>query len=164
MAGARGVRLDTADSRLLVTWAVTRALLLLCVFKVFTIPGPDVTSDVEVIYQGWFEILRTGTFPLDDVTWQYPPAAALAVLSPGALPFLDYTSAFFVLTLLCDAVVLGFLRYAGGRPGKQQTGSWVWVGGVPLLGPTAYARYDLMVTAVAVLALLAGARRARAMG
>lgn len=29
---------------------------------------------------------------------------------------------------------------------------------MPLLGPTVYARYDLMVTAVAVAALLAGVR------
>jgi hypothetical protein len=40
----------------------------------------------------------------------------------------------------------------------------VWVAGVPLLGPTVYARYDVMVTAVAVAALLAGVRHPRAMG
>jgi hypothetical protein len=143
---------------------VTRALLLLCVFKVLVLPGPDVTSDVSVIYQGWYDVLRTGTYPLDDVTWQYPPAAALAILSPGLLPFLEYTSAFFVLVLLCDAAVLGLLLYAGRRPGKCLSGAWVWVAGVPLLGPTAYARYDLMVTAVAVAALLAGVRHPRLFG
>ncbi|MFC7309089.1 glycosyltransferase 87 family protein [Streptomyces monticola] len=167
MAGASATRLPLrlpADARLLGLWLLTRTLLLLCVFKVFTVPGPDVTSDVSVIYQGWYEILRTGTFPLDDVTWQYPPAAALAVLSPGLLPFLDYPSAFFVLAFGCDAVVAALLRYAGGRPGKRRTGAWVWTVGVPLLGPTAYARYDLLVTAVAVVALLAGARHARVLG
>jgi hypothetical protein len=40
----------------------------------------------------------------------------------------------------------------------------VWVIGVPLLGPTVYARYDVMVTAVAMAALLAGARHPKAMG
>jgi hypothetical protein len=40
----------------------------------------------------------------------------------------------------------------------------VWVAGVPLLGPTAYARYDLMVAAVAVAALLVGVRRPRLLG
>ena len=40
----------------------------------------------------------------------------------------------------------------------------MWVVGVALLGPTVYARYDLMVTAVAVAALLAGARHPRTMG
>ncbi|MDI3403069.1 glycosyltransferase family 87 protein [Streptomyces cavernicola] len=150
--------------RLLALWLTSRTLLLLCVLKVLTVPGPDVTSDVEVIYQSWYEILRAGTFPLDDVTWQYPPAAALAVLSPGLLPFLDYPTAFFTLCCLCDAAVLALLRYAGTRPGRRTTGAWAWTVGVPLLGPTAYARYDLMVTAVAVLALLAGVRHARVLG
>ncbi|MFE0135344.1 glycosyltransferase 87 family protein [Streptomyces sp. NPDC059037] len=150
--------------RILAVWGLTRTVLLLCVLQVLTAPGPDVTSDVWVIYQGWYEVLRTGTFPLDDVTWQYPPAAALAVLSPALLPFLGYGTAFFVLALLADALVIGLLLYAGRRPGKSLRGAWVWVAGVALLGPTVYARYDLMVTAVAVAALLAGARHPRTMG
>ncbi|MBJ3807412.1 DUF2029 domain-containing protein [Streptomyces flavofungini] len=150
--------------RLLALWAPTRALLLLCVFHVIVIPGPDVTNDVAFIYQGWYEVLRTGTFPLDDVTWQYPPAAALAILGPGMLPFLGYPAAFFLLAFVADAVVTGLLVYAAGRPGRTLRGAWVWTAGVALLGPTAYARYDLMVTAVAVAALLAGARRAHTAG
>lgn len=149
---------------LLAAWAGSRAVLLLFVFRVYVFPGPDVTSDVSVIYRGWYEVLRQGTFPLDDVTWQYPPAAALAVLSPAALPFLSYAHAFYVLACLSDAVVLALLVRAGGRPGRSPRGAWVWAAGVPLLGPTVYARYDLMVTAVAVAALLAGARRPRVMG
>ncbi|MEV5980097.1 glycosyltransferase 87 family protein [Streptomyces sp. NPDC052114] len=151
-------------ARILTVWVLTRAVLLLCVFHVLTAPGPDVTSDVSVIYQGWYEVLRTGTFPLDDVTWQYPPAAALAILSPALLPFLGYASAFFVLSFLCDAAVCGLLLYAGRRPGTSLRGAWTWVLGVALLGPIVYARYDVMVTAVAVAALLAGARHPRAMG
>nr|WSS68425.1 DUF2029 domain-containing protein [Streptomyces sp. NBC_01175] len=159
------VRTDANGRALsLAVWGLTRAVLLLCVFKVFTVPGPDVTSDVSVIYRGWYEVLHTGTYPLDDVTWQYPPAAALAVLSPDLLPFLEYASAFFVLVLLCDALVFGLLLYAGSRPGTRDAGAWLWVAGVPLLGPTVYARYDLMVTAVAVAALLAGVRHPRVMG
>ncbi|MDT0570223.1 glycosyltransferase 87 family protein [Streptomyces sp. DSM 3412] len=149
---------------LLTLWGATRLLLLLFVFKVFVFPGPDVTGDVSVIYQGWYGTLRAGTYPLDDVTWQYPPAAALAILSPALLPFLDYASAFFVLALLADLAVLALLLYAGARPGKTWRGARVWVAGLPLLGPTVYARYDVMVTAVAVAALLAGSRHPRAMG
>ncbi|MGW0759800.1 glycosyltransferase 87 family protein [Streptomyces sp. NPDC002814] len=161
--------MDSAGARrslgwLLGTWGLTRLVLLLYVFKVFVFPGPDVTSDVSVIYQGWYEVLRTGTFPLGDVTWQYPPAAALAILSPALLFFLDYANAFFVLAFLADLAVLGLLLYAGLRPGRSLRGAWVWVAGVPLLGPTVYARYDVMVTAVAVAALLAGARHPRVMG
>ncbi|MFE3517326.1 glycosyltransferase 87 family protein [Streptomyces sp. NPDC059166] len=148
----------------LAVWSLTRTVLMLCVLKVFTVPGPDVTSDVSVIYRGWYEVLRAGSFPRDDVTWQYPPAAALAVLSPDLLPFLGYATAFFVLALLCDALVFGLLLYAGGRHGGRPAGVWLWVAGVPLLGPTVYARYDLMVTAVAVAALLAGVRQPRVLG
>ncbi|MFF2718713.1 glycosyltransferase 87 family protein [Streptomyces sp. NPDC058011] len=147
-----------------VAWALTRGALLLCVVHVFTVPGPDVTVDVSVIYRGWYETLLTGTYPLDDVTWQYPPGAALAVLSPALLPFWEYASAFYVLVLLCDAVVFGLLLYAGRRPGIRAAGAWVWIVGVPLLGPTVYARYDLMVTAVAVAALLAGVRHPKVLG
>jgi hypothetical protein len=149
---------------LLAVWGLTRLALLLFVFKVFVFPGPDVTSDVSFIYHGWYEVLREGTFPREDVTWQYPPAAALAILSPAVLPFLEYAHAFFVLTFLADFAVLALLMFAGHRPGRTLRGAWVWVIGVPLLGPTVYARYDVMVTAVAVAALLAGARRPRLMG
>ncbi|MFF5156956.1 glycosyltransferase 87 family protein [Streptomyces sp. NPDC000348] len=149
---------------LLLLWTLTRAALLLCVLKVIVFPGPDVTSDVSVIYRGWYDVLRTGTFPLDDVTWQYPPAAALAILSPGLLPFLEYATAFFVLACLADLVTLCLLRYAGRRSGRSPRGAWVWVAGVPLLGPTVYARYDVMVTAVAVAALLAAGRYPRSAG
>ncbi|MEV5545075.1 glycosyltransferase 87 family protein [Streptomyces sp. NPDC052309] len=145
-------------------WGATRLMLLLFVFKVYVFPGPDVTSDVSVIYRDWYEVLRTGTFPLNDVTWQYPPGAALAVLSPALLPFLGYATAFFVLACAADLTVLLLLRYAGRRPGRSERGAWVWVAGVPLLGPTVYARYDVMVTAVAVAALLAAARHPRAAG
>ncbi|MFF3905219.1 glycosyltransferase 87 family protein [Streptomyces sp. NPDC001848] len=149
---------------LLATWVLTRVGLLLFVFKVWVFPGPDVTSDVSVIYQGWYDTLRTGRFPQGDVTWQYPPAAALAILSPALLPFLEYAQAFFVLACVADLLVFGLLLYAGVGRGKSLRGAWVWVAGVPLLGPTVYARYDLMVTAVAVAALLAGMRRPRLMG
>jgi len=149
---------------LLLTWGVTRLLLLLFVFKVYLFPGPDVTSDVSVIYQGWYDVLRTGTFPLDDVTWQYPPAAALAILSPGLLPFLEYAQAFFVLAFVADVAALLLLLYAGTGPGRRLRGAWVWVAGVPLLGPTVYSRYDVMVTAVAVAAVLAAGRHPRVAG
>ncbi|MBW5254004.1 DUF2029 domain-containing protein, partial [Streptomyces sp. P01-B04] len=145
-------------------WALTRSLLLLCVVKVIVVPGPDVTSDVSVIYHGWYDVLSSGSYPRSDVTWQYPPVAALAILSPALLPFLDYASAFFVLAFLCDALVLGLLLYAGRGTARRTAGAWVWVAGVPLLGTTAYARYDVMVTAVAVAALLAGIRHPRLLG
>ncbi len=151
-------------ARLLTAWGATRLVLLLFVLKVLVFPGPDVTGDVSVIYRDWYDVLRTGTFPLDDVTWQYPPAAAFAILSPALLPFLEYATAFFVLACAADLAVLALLWRAGRGCGRSSRGAWVWVAGVPLLGPTVYARYDVMVTAVAVAALLAAGRHPRVAG
>ncbi|MBV2355579.1 DUF2029 domain-containing protein [Streptomyces sp. J2-1] len=145
-------------------WCATRVLVVLMVLRVLPVPGVDVTSDVSVIYRGWYDVLRHGTFPLADVTWQYPPAAALPVLSPGLLPFLSYLHAFVVLVALADLAVLVMLLRAGRAPDRSGRGVWFWIAGVPLLGPTGYARYDLMVTAVAVAALLAGVRHPRLLG
>ncbi|MFJ2933356.1 glycosyltransferase 87 family protein [Streptomyces sp. NPDC087219] len=164
MTGAVGTGSRTRLRLPLGLWGLTRIILLLCVFKVVVVPGPDATAEVGQIYQGWFDVLRTGEYPRSDVTWQYPPAAALAILSPVLLPFLGYATAFFVLAFLCDAFVMGLLLHTGRRAGRSMRGAWLWLAAVPLLGPTAYARYDVMVTAVAVAALLAVRRDPRVLG
>ncbi|MFI9049692.1 glycosyltransferase 87 family protein [Streptomyces sp. NPDC053427] len=145
-------------------WCATRAVVVLCALRVIRLPGPDVSSDVRVIYRAWAEVLGAGAFPLGDVTWQYPPGAALAVLSPGLLPFLDYGPAFVAVVLVADAVGLALFLRMARRPGNRPAGAWVWIVGVALLGPTAYARYDLMAALVAAMALFAAARRPRVAG
>ncbi|MET7638822.1 glycosyltransferase family 87 protein [Streptomyces sp. NPDC005438] len=144
-------------------WLLTRAVLLLCVFGALTLSGPDVTSDIRVIYAGWADLLGDGSFPHDDVTWQYPPLAALPVLAPTLLPW-SYPTGFFLLACATDAGVLALLWRAAARPGASPAGVWVWIAGLPLLGPTAYARYDVMVTALVVGALLLAVRHPRTAG
>ncbi|MYS22597.1 MULTISPECIES: glycosyltransferase 87 family protein [unclassified Streptomyces] len=146
------------QGRALAAWAVSRAALMLFVFRVARFPGQVILHDVSDVYQGWYPVLRGGSFPAHDVTWQYPPGAAAVMVAPAAVPFLGYASAFFCLALLADAVVLAALLVDARRSGRL-TGAWVWIGGVVLGGPIVYARYDVMVTAVAVLALLALRRR-----
>ncbi|WP_280665892.1 MULTISPECIES: glycosyltransferase 87 family protein [unclassified Kitasatospora] len=140
------------------SWAATRLLILLLVFGVIRISQLDVTTDVSVIYHGWFEVLQTGTFPMDDVTWQYPPGAALVMLLPGMLPW-SYLTSFFVLCGVFDAVAMTMLVRNGSRKGRSLLGGWIWVLGVPLLGPTVYCRYDILVTAIAIAGLLVLLRR-----
>lgn len=159
-----GARSGRPIAAAVTVWLLTRTVLMLIVLRVVVTPGSDVTPDVSVTYRGWYEVLRAGTFPQADVTWQYPPGAAFAVLSPALLPFLGYATAFFTLCLLCDALVLGLLLRVGRRPDRSMRGVWVWVAGVAAIGPTVYARYDLMVTAVAVCALLVGLRRPQLLG
>ncbi|MER6395112.1 glycosyltransferase 87 family protein [Kitasatospora sp. NPDC001603] len=140
------------------TWLASRALLLLLVTGVLRMAGGDITTDVWLIYHGWYGVLQTGTFPLDDVTWQYPPGAALVIMLPGLLPW-SYLVSFWVICGLADAVAMALLVRTGLRRGRALTGAWVWVAGVPLLGPMIYNRYDVIVTAVAVAGLLALIRR-----
>jgi hypothetical protein len=146
------------SGRALAVWAVTRAGILLYVFKVFRLPRQVILSDVSHVYLPWFEVLRHGAFPAHDVTWQYPPGAAAVMAAPAALPLVSYTTGFFALAFLADALVLAALLY-DARRASRMPGVWVWVAGVALLGPLVYARYDVLVTAVAVAALLALRRR-----
>ncbi|OEJ26632.1 hypothetical protein BGM19_15765 [Streptomyces agglomeratus] len=137
-------------------WLTTRLVMLallaqpLAAFDVGTISG-----EVHRIYYGWYGQLARGDFPLDDVMWQYPPGAALVILGPGALPWLTYFQAFLVLTLAADALVALALARAGRRPGRSTAGAWLWVCALPLLLHLPLVRYDVQVTALAVLALLA---------
>ncbi|WP_377272014.1 glycosyltransferase 87 family protein [Peterkaempfera sp. SMS 1(5)a] len=146
------------------SFVATRVLIVLMCLGVWKISGLDVTGDVSVIYHGWYEVLKTGTFPMDDVTWQYPPGAALVMLAPGLLPW-SYLTDFMVLTGVFDVLAMLLLVRAGVRGRRRYAGAWLWVVAVPMLGPTVYARYDLIVTAVSIAGLLAlGRRRSRLAG
>jgi hypothetical protein len=133
---------------------MTRAGMLLLLF-VDRIGDSSVAGEVHTLYRRWYEQLGQGAFPLNDVTWQYPPGAALVFLSPGALPWLTYFQAFVALTLAADALVTLALARAGVH------GAWMWVCGLPLLLHLPLARYDVLVSAIAVLALLAMRERPR---
>lgn len=160
---------------LAVVFVGTRASLFLSVTKPEIFSLPSISYDVDTVYQHWYSILRSGTFPQGDVMWQYPPAAAAVLLAPGLLP-LDYPTAFYTLSLVADVATMGVLLTLGRptRPGTNATPTlrsatrqwrlapaWVWTLGVLLQGPIGYARYDLMVTAVAVTGLTLVARRHR---
>ncbi|MEC3993574.1 glycosyltransferase 87 family protein [Actinacidiphila sp. DG2A-62] len=134
--------------------------MLVFVFKVFRLPKQVILNDVSHVYEPWFAVLRHGTFPAHDVTWQYPPGAAAVMAAPAALPLVSYTTGFFCLAFLADAGVLAALLRDARRSGRA-AGAWVWTAGVALLGPLVYARYDVLVTAVAVAAMLALPRRPR---
>jgi hypothetical protein len=116
--------------------------------------------EVHRTYFGWYEVLRHGHFPVGDVTWQYPPGAALAMLAPGLLPFLTYLQAFAVLMLVTDAVTQAALvrvslrRNGGVHRGRSTAGAWMWALSMPLLLGMPFGRYDLPVTALAMAALL----------
>ncbi|WP_225848412.1 glycosyltransferase 87 family protein [Streptomyces sp. HPF1205] len=144
-------------------WAVTRAALMVFVFQVVRFPGQFVVHDVEDVYRRWYPQLRAGVFPSHDVTWQYPPGAAAVLVAPAVLPFLGYAAAFYWLALLTDALVTAVFL-AGSRGNGRLAGAWTWVLGAAAAGPVVFSRYDVMVTAVGVCALLALRRGGRAAG
>ncbi|MFI1052474.1 glycosyltransferase 87 family protein [Streptomyces griseoruber] len=146
-------------------WLASRALMLwLLAHDSLGILGGRVGREVWHLYHHWYGVLAHGAFPAHDTLWQYPPGAGLVLLSPGVLPWWTYFQAFVALTVLSDAAVACALAHAGTRPGRTLAGAAVWVGGLPLLVRVPFARYDVQVTALAVISLLALARSTRVCG
>jgi hypothetical protein len=139
------------------------------VFQAVRFPGQYVVHDVEDVYRRWYPVLRAGAFPEHDVAWQYPPGAAAVLVAPAALPFLRYAAAFYWLALLTDVLVTAVFLAEAGRSGRDRgrarwAGAWTWVLGTAAAGPVVFARFDVMVTAVGVCALMALRRSPRAAG
>ncbi|MFK4148129.1 glycosyltransferase 87 family protein [Streptomyces sp. NPDC004065] len=147
-------------------WLLTRALMLwLLAHNTRPLLGRGaVAREVWKLYHHWYVVLSHGAFPAHDTLWQYPPGAGPVLLSPALLPGLTYFQAFVTLTLAADALVALALARAGTRPGRSLRGAGYWTLGLPLLLHVPLARYDIQVTALAVLALLALARSTRACG
>ncbi|MGW5196348.1 glycosyltransferase 87 family protein [Streptomyces spiralis] len=148
------------------TWLLTRALMLwLLVHDGLPLLGRGaVAREVWLLYRHWYTVLSHGAFPAHDTLWQYPPGAGVVLLSPALLPGLTYFQAFVALTLAADALITLALARAGTRPGRSLRGAAYWTLGLPLLMHVPLARYDVQVTAIAVLALLALGRSPRACG
>ncbi|MEW2399535.1 glycosyltransferase 87 family protein [Streptomyces sp. NPDC046862] len=152
---------------LAVAWPATRALMLwlLAHNHLPALGGGGVAREVYRLYAGWHDILSGGAYPQGDPLWQYPPGAGPLLLAPGLLPGLTYFQAFVVLTLAADAVVTAALAHAGTRPeGRSPTGAALWTAALPVLLCLPLVRYDVLVTAFAVIALLTFSRSKRACG
>jgi hypothetical protein len=137
---------------LIAYWCASRLVMLALLRK----GTGDIAVEVHELYHHWSRVLVHGTFPIGDVTWQYPPGAALVMAAPALVPVLSYLQAFVLLMFAADALtLLALLRAGTGRPGRSTAGAWFWALGLPLMLQLSYARYDLLVTAIAVLGLLA---------
>jgi hypothetical protein len=151
--------------RLALTWLATRILLMLWATTVLPwFSHGSVVGDVT-IYRGWAKVLETGTYPVHDTQWQYPPAAALVFLIPQVFTHLgvSYLVAFFFFALAADFAVFRLLLGHAARNAAADdapphtTGVWVWVLGGFAIGPLLLMRYDVIVTALAVGGLIAPA-------
>lgn len=144
-------------------YAASRAVLLLLALNVLPYFNRGaITGDVH-LYHDWLTPFDHGRYPLDDQRWQYPPGAALPLLLPHWLPG-SYYVLFFLMCLVADVAVFAMLLRAAKRadPDKPSpAGPWLWTLGVAAIGPMAYGRYDLVVTASAVAALTVTLRSKR---
>ena len=149
--------------RVVLAWLGTRTLLML--WATTALPWfthGAILGDVT-IYRGWAHVLASGTYPVHDTQWQYPPAAALVFLVPQALTHLgfSYIVGFFVFALAADLAVFALLlahadrNAAADEATPHLTGVWVWVVGGFAMGPILLMRYDVIVTALAVGGLVA---------
>jgi Glycosyltransferase family 87 len=132
----------------LAVWVATRALIVAEVG--FWATAHPRLEDVGN-YATWSHVLTAeGAFPGGDA-WQYPPGAGLLMLLPRLLPG-SYGEAFVGLMLLADLAGLVLLARLGRRAGND-TGVWVWLLAMPLLGTFAVLRFDLVPTVIAIAAL-----------
>ncbi|WP_416486375.1 glycosyltransferase 87 family protein [Streptomyces sp. CL12] len=152
--------------KLALGWLATRALMLWLLAHDSSplLSGGSVAREVGRLYVHWYGVLEQGSYPVHDTLWQYPPGAGAVLLAPGLVPGLSYVQAFVTLTLAADALIEVALVRAGRRPGRSLLGAALWTGGLPLLLHLPLARYDVQVTALAVLSLLTLARSPRAGG
>ncbi|MGN6254939.1 MAG: glycosyltransferase 87 family protein [Solirubrobacterales bacterium] len=138
----------------LVLWVCSRALIVAEV-GFWATPHPRL-EDVNN-YAVWSDFLTSHhAFPGGEA-WQYPPGAGLLMLVPR-LVSVGYGEAFVGLMLLVDLAGLLLLARLGRRSGDD-TGVWVWLLGMPLLGVFALLRFDLVPTVIAIAGLLVIHRR-----
>jgi hypothetical protein len=116
--------------------------------------GPfTLTSDVRR-YEGWATaMVREGRSPYGDVRIEYPPGSLPFLLAPKAgTGGHAYRPRFVALMLLVDTVGLVGLVVVARRAGYWW-GPWAWTVLVPLLGPIAYLRLDLVPAVATIWAL-----------
>ena len=145
-------------------YAATRAMLLLLALNVLPYFNRGaITGDVHLYHQWLTGSFDHGRYPLDDQRWQYPPGAAAPLLLPHVLPG-SYYVLFFLMCLVADIAIFAMLLRAAKRADPEHpspAGPWLWTLGVAAIGPMAYGRYDLVVTASAVAALTVTLRSKR---
>jgi hypothetical protein len=138
----------------LAIWLSTRALIVAEVG--FWATAHPRLEDVNN-YETWSHYITAHHALPGGEAWQYPPGAGLLMLLPRLIPA-SYGGAFVGLMLLVDFVGFVLLARLGRRSGND-TGVWVWLLALPLLGTFAVLRFDLVPTVIAIAALLVIHRR-----
>ncbi len=142
-----------------VTFALTRAWLLLIPFGLIPYIGGTLVINDVTLYEQWAQILQTGRYPVGDQMWQYPPLVG-PVFALGALVPPDPTLGLMLVMLAFDVATFVVLMRRTGH-GASLEGPWAWIVAGMLIGPVWLTRFDVIPTFFAVLGLLAVSRPAR---
>ena len=129
-------------------WVLTRALLLSQLG--YLRAGALVNYEDINVYRNWSDLLAQTQLP-NDTAWQYPPGAALVFLVPRLVTG-HYELAFIALILISDLVATAALIYMSRREGSN-TGTWIWLLAIPVLGVLPLLRFDVIPTALSLVAL-----------
>lgn len=138
----------------IVAWILTRIFALAALLR----SGGSILVDVQ-LYEEWATIINTGSAPIGDVTWQYPPMLMFPIWLTELLPW-EYLPSFIALALLGDLAILVILLIVRGRTGGSLLGVWVWASAGVWIGPILLARLDVFTAIPAVLAIALIARPA----
>ncbi|MDQ3982588.1 MAG: DUF2029 domain-containing protein [Actinomycetota bacterium] len=141
---------------LFVTFAVTRAVTGFAADH----PADYGPADTKVTgdssnYEIWAgQILVQHLNPYSEVGIEYPPGTLPFIVAPGVSKPLDdtYRTRFVLLMIAVDLAGLLALLVLARRWGSV-AGAWLWVAAVPLLGPIAYNRLDLIPAVATILAV-----------
>lgn len=103
---------------------------------------PQVAGDLGS-YESDARALLDGQVAYAEVDLEYPPGSLPVIVAPLLVTVVSYRSAFVALSLALDAAGFVALLRLGRRQGSR-AGAWLWLVGVPLLGPLAVTRLDLL--------------------
>jgi Glycosyltransferase family 87 len=150
------VQLSGDDTRsTLFAWLVSRALTLTLMVSV----EPSVVGDVSYYSRSLRALFFHGA-GIRETFQEYPLPVFGALLPPFLLGFANpvaFTTLFALSMVAADGAFTWLLWRTSGRRRSEAVTFWLWF--VPLIGPTAYFRFDLMPAVLAGGAVLALLRR-----
>ena len=132
---------------MVLAFLLSRALVLLLVLNPDSYShGATLAADRDNLYRSWSsQVLDEGSAPYSETQIEYPPGAIPFLVLPGIFGTAvgTYRLAFVLMMGVVDLLgLVACLRIS--RRWQSPSAPWLWVVLVGLMGPLAYARFDLV--------------------
>lgn len=122
--------------------------------------GGGYLGDVTTAYKPWAVMAVSGNGIVGiDYPWVYPILAIIPILAPLAFGQGLYVGGWLTMVLVLDACAFAALLLYPNR--RSAMAAWWWLAFLLLLGPVGLSRLDSVSVPIAIIALLALARRPR---